>query len=55
MTDGADLRRQPRALAAAVGVTLGAQALVVLASLVLPLTAALALPAAGLGGHVVGW
>jgi len=42
-------------LPAAVGVTLGAQALVVLASLVLPVTAALVLPAAGLPQAAVGW
>ncbi|MGX9961702.1 MFS transporter [Roseomonas sp. F4] len=39
----------------AVGVTLGAQALVVLASLVLPVTAALVLPATGLPKAAVGW
>lgn len=39
----------------AVGVTLGAQALVVLASLVLPVMAALVLPATGLPKAAVGW
>ncbi|WP_439594516.1 MFS transporter [Falsiroseomonas sp.] len=39
----------------AIGVTLGAQALVVLSSLVLPVTAALVLPAIGLPKAAVGW
>jgi MFS family permease len=39
----------------AIAVTLGAQALVVLASLVLPVAASVVLPALGLPPHVVGW
>ncbi|NKC32035.1 MFS transporter [Falsiroseomonas selenitidurans] len=45
----------PALLPAAVGVTLGAQALVVLASLALSVTAALVLPALGLPKAAVGW
>ena len=42
-------------LTRAVAVTLGAQAMVVLASLVLPLVATLALPALGVPEHRLGW
>jgi MFS family permease len=55
MTDVAPARQQPGNLAAAVGVTLGAQALVVLASLVLPVAGAVVLPALGASAHLVGW
>jgi predicted MFS family arabinose efflux permease len=44
-----------RLIPAAVAVTLGAQALVVLASLVLPLIGTVVLPAMALPPHVVGW
>jgi MFS family permease len=49
-TDGAG-----HLLGIAVAVTLGAQALVVLASLTLPVAAVVVLPQLGLGAHVVGW
>jgi len=59
-TRGARLPRmvspaQSRLLRRAITLTLGAQALVVMASLVLPLTAALVLPTLDLPPHVVGW